>query len=157
MPKICWEEIATYIVCVNFRHEWRDLKFKADSDCRIFEKLFMAIFYLLSQFVIEINREEVIKEIFFHIFFFMSVLEFGPGSSHNQLANDNFQWFQCLPKIDRKYLRYCTTYALKRIVSLLGKFADNSQESSRKEEEMVEQKNKIFNGYAYISSSLQEH
>ena len=117
----------------------------------------MAIFYLLSQFVIEINREEVIKEIFFHIFFFMSVLEFGPGSSHNQLANDNFQWFQCLPKIDRKYLRYCTTYALKRIVSLLGKFADNSQESSRKEEEMVEQKNKIFNGYAYISSSLQEH
>ena len=32
----------TYIVCVNFLHNWWDLQFKVDSERQIFEQIFMA-------------------------------------------------------------------------------------------------------------------
>ena len=35
---------TTYVVCINFMHEWRDLEFKVDSERQIFEKHFIAIF-----------------------------------------------------------------------------------------------------------------
>ena len=41
---------TTYNVCVNFRHESRDLQFKVDSERQIFEKPIMA-FYKLSEFL----------------------------------------------------------------------------------------------------------
>ena len=44
---------TTYVVCVNFIHEWRQLQFKVDSERQIFEKLFMQ-FYLLPEFLPEI-------------------------------------------------------------------------------------------------------
>ena len=39
---------------IDFIHKWRDIQFKVDSERQIFEKLFMAIFYLLAEFLEEI-------------------------------------------------------------------------------------------------------
>ena len=53
---------TTYIVYVNFIHEWRDLQFKVDSERQIFEKLFMAILFALS--FCQKSAEEIAVEIF---------------------------------------------------------------------------------------------
>ena len=36
-----------YVVCVNFIHKWRDLKFEVNSGLQIFEKLFMTVLFTL--------------------------------------------------------------------------------------------------------------
>ena len=37
---------TTYVVCVNFIHQWRDLQFKVESEQLVFfEKLFVAILF----------------------------------------------------------------------------------------------------------------
>ena len=57
---------SSYVVCVNFIHDWRDLQFKVDSDRQIFEKLLMAIFLHL-EFLPEICWEEFAEKNF-HIY-----------------------------------------------------------------------------------------
>ena len=39
----------TYVVSVNFIHEWRNQQFKVDSERQIFKKLFMAILFALRE------------------------------------------------------------------------------------------------------------
>ena len=56
---------ATYVVCVNFIHQWRDLQFKVDSERQIFWETFHRNFYLLSEFLPEICWEEIAEEILF--------------------------------------------------------------------------------------------
>ena len=49
---------TTYVVCVNFIHEWRDLHFNVDSERQIFEKLFHGRFiysYFYTTFVVCVN------------------------------------------------------------------------------------------------------
>ena len=41
---------TTYVKCVNFRHKWRALQFKVDSERQFFEKLFMEISFTLRVF-----------------------------------------------------------------------------------------------------------
>ena len=41
---------TTYVVFVNFIHEWPDIKFVVDFERQIFEKLFMEIF-IYSEFL----------------------------------------------------------------------------------------------------------
>ena len=44
---------TTYVAWVNFIHKWRDIQFKVDSErhfLRVFEKLFMAILFILRVF-----------------------------------------------------------------------------------------------------------
>ena len=57
-------------------HEWQDLQFKVDSERQIFEKLFMAILFLLSEFLPEICREEATEKMFF---FFIFRFDVWPG------------------------------------------------------------------------------
>ena len=38
---------TTYVLCVNFIYEWRDLQFNVDPELSIFAKLFMAILFAL--------------------------------------------------------------------------------------------------------------
>ena len=57
-----------YVVCVYFIHDWRDIRFKVDSEPQIFEKLFMAILFTLRIF----ERKSPKK--YFHIFVQMSDL-----------------------------------------------------------------------------------
>ena len=45
---------TTYVLCFNFIHKWRDLKFKIDSEPEIFLKNFSWQFYLLLDFLPEI-------------------------------------------------------------------------------------------------------
>ena len=55
---------ATYVVCITFKCEWRDLQFKVHCERQIFETFFRAIifiFYLLSELLPEIFGEEVIR------------------------------------------------------------------------------------------------
>ena len=41
---------TTYVVCINFIYNWRDLKFKVDPERHIFvEKLFMAILFTFRE------------------------------------------------------------------------------------------------------------
>ena len=51
----------TYVVYVNFIHEWQDLQFKVDSELRL---TFSCQLYLLSDFLPEICGKEVAKKIF---------------------------------------------------------------------------------------------
>ena len=61
---------TTYVVCVNFIHEWRDLQFKVDSERQIFEKLFMAILFTLRVFARNLLRGSRRRNIFFSYFIF---------------------------------------------------------------------------------------
>ena len=63
----------TYVVCVNFIHEWRELQFKVDSERQIFEKFFIAI--LFTQSFCQKSAEKKSLKQRFHIF----VLMFGLG------------------------------------------------------------------------------
>ena len=38
---------TTYVVCVNFIFEWRDIQFKVDSELQIFGETFHGNFFLL--------------------------------------------------------------------------------------------------------------
>ena len=62
---------TTYIVGSNLKHEWRQLQFKVVSERQIFEKFFHINFISHSLFLPEICCEEVIEEIFFHIYVVM--------------------------------------------------------------------------------------
>ena len=41
---------TTYVVCINFIHELRDLELKVDAERQIFEKLLIAIFIYSQSF-----------------------------------------------------------------------------------------------------------
>ena len=60
---------TTYIVCVNFIHEWRNLQFKVYFERQIFEKLLMAIFCQKS-------AERKSPQKYLYIFVLMSNLGF---------------------------------------------------------------------------------
>ena len=75
---------TTYVVCVNFRHKWRDLQFKVDSELQIFffEKLFMAILFTLRVFARNLlggNR----RRNTFRILFWCLAWGSNPGFSSN--------------------------------------------------------------------------
>ena len=71
---------TTYVVCVNFTHEWRDLQFNVDSERQIFEKLFHGTFYLLS-LLLKGNRQ---GNIFFYISFWCMTWDIKPGFTSNK-------------------------------------------------------------------------
>ena len=52
---------TTYAVYLHFTYEWRDLKFKVDSERQISEELFMAILFTRRVFA---SWEDVGEEIF---------------------------------------------------------------------------------------------
>ena len=57
---------TTYIVCVNFLYiSGGAYSLKSTPNDRFFEKLFMAIFYLFSEFLPEICWQEIAEEILF--------------------------------------------------------------------------------------------
>ena len=56
-------DLATYIVRVNFIYKWRDLQFKVDSERQIFWETFHGNFILRSEFLPEIGWEEIAEEI----------------------------------------------------------------------------------------------
>ena len=68
----------TYVVCVNFIHECRDLQFKVDFEQWILEKLFMAILFYSQSFCQKSAERQQPKKYFFHIFVLMSGLGFEP-------------------------------------------------------------------------------
>ena len=37
---------TTYVMCLHFRHEWRDLQLKVDFERQISVKIFMAILFI---------------------------------------------------------------------------------------------------------------
>ena len=53
------------------------LQFQVDSDRQIFEKLFMTILFLLSEFLPEICWEEVAAEIVLSYFVYLEMPELG--------------------------------------------------------------------------------
>ena len=69
---------TTHVVCVNFIHEWRDLRFNINLEWQIFEKLFHSRFILLSEFLPQICWGENADEFFFSNFVLMSDLEHDP-------------------------------------------------------------------------------
>ena len=64
---------TTYVVCVNFVHEWRDLQFKVDSERQIFDKVFIAI-YIYSQSFCQKSAERKSPKKYFFYFILMSGL-----------------------------------------------------------------------------------
>ena len=84
----------TYVVCVHFIHEWRDLQFKFDYKRQIFEKLFMAFLFALS--FCQKSAESNWPKKHFHIFVLMII------SQHYLLDYGNFsisEWnIRFLPK-----------------------------------------------------------
>ena len=60
---------TTYVVCVNFIHEWWNLQFNIDSEWQILWETFHGSFYLLSDFLLEICWEENAEEIIFVFYF----------------------------------------------------------------------------------------
>ena len=55
---------TAYIVCVNFIHKWRaTYSLKSTPNYKFFEKLFIAIFHLLSEFLPEICWEDIAEGI----------------------------------------------------------------------------------------------
>ena len=55
---------TTYVVNVNFLHEWRDLNFKVDSEQQIFWETFHGNF-IYSEFLPDICWEEIAEEMLF--------------------------------------------------------------------------------------------
>ena len=68
---------TTYVVCVNFIHNWWDLQFKVDSERQIFEKLFTAISFN-SQSFCQISAERKSPKRYFSYFILMSDLGLNP-------------------------------------------------------------------------------
>ena len=65
VSKLPLQPNRNYIVCVNFKHECRNLNFKIYSEWQISENLFVAILFSFPA----ICWEPVAEEIFFHILF----------------------------------------------------------------------------------------
>ena len=59
---------TTYVVCVNFMHDWRDLQFKFVFQPKIFEKLLTSILFTLKVFARNLLRG-CSRRKFFHISF----------------------------------------------------------------------------------------
>ena len=72
---------TTYVVCVNFIREWRDLQFNIDSEGQIFfEKHFHGKFYFNAQsFYQKSGERKSPKNYFFSYSVLMSDLEYEPG------------------------------------------------------------------------------
>ena len=60
----------TYVVCVNFIHEWRGLQFNDDSERQICEKLFHGRFIYSHSFCQKSAERKSPKKYFFFIFRF---------------------------------------------------------------------------------------
>ena len=58
---------TTYVVCVNFIHEWWNLQFKVDSERQIFGKLSMAILFTLRDFARHLLRGSRRRNIFIFV------------------------------------------------------------------------------------------
>ena len=56
---------TTFVVCVNFIYEWRDLLFKVDSERHIYLRNFSLQFYLLLKLLLEICGEQIAEDILF--------------------------------------------------------------------------------------------
>ena len=65
---------TTYVVCVNFRHEWQDIQFKVDFERQIFGRFFMAILFTLRVFARNLLKESR-RSYILSYFHFMSDLE----------------------------------------------------------------------------------
>ena len=57
---------TTYVVCINFRHEWRDLQFKVDSKWQIFVQLFMVILFTLRVYAGNLPTGSRSRNIYLH-------------------------------------------------------------------------------------------
>ena len=61
---------TTYVVCVNFIHKWRELQFKVDHSLnwtpndRFFEKLFMAILFIIKLSYLKKKSIEIRENVF---------------------------------------------------------------------------------------------
>ena len=55
---------TTHVVCVNFKHEWRDLQFNVDSERKIFEKLFHGRFIYSQSFCQKSAERKSLKKYF---------------------------------------------------------------------------------------------
>ena len=106
----CLVSHTTYVVCVNFIPEWRDLQFKVDSERQIFEKLFHGRFYFtLRVFARNLlrgnrNREERYS---FRISFWCLAWDLNPGFSSNKatyylLDHGDF----CKKSVEKKSPKY---------------------------------------------------
>ena len=73
-----------YLVCVNFKREWRHLQFNVDSKRQIFEKLWR--FYLILEYLTAICWEEVAKRnnFIFHILFWCLTWDTNSGFMSNK-------------------------------------------------------------------------
>ena len=72
---------TTYVVCVNYIHEWRDLQFKVDSERPIFWETFHGSFNY-SQSVCQKFAEKKSPKKYFFLFSYsvlMSALRYEPG------------------------------------------------------------------------------
>ena len=61
---------TTYVVCVNFIREWRDLQFNVDSERQIFEKFFHGRFLIYSQSFCQKSAERKSPKKYFSYFIF---------------------------------------------------------------------------------------
>ena len=61
---------TTHVVCVNFKHKWRDLQFKIDSERQIFEKLLHGSFIYSQSFCKKSAERKSPKKYFFLYFIF---------------------------------------------------------------------------------------
>ena len=85
----------TFIECVNFLHEWRDLQFKVDYERQIFEKLFMAICNYSQSFCqksVEFSASFLKSHFFFWQFFSSS--DFLPEICLEERAEEIFSYFR---------------------------------------------------------------
>ena len=72
---------TTYVVCVNFIHEWRDLQFKVNSE----RQLSTATFFIYSQSFCQISAERGNRRRNnFYILFWCLALGTNPGFSSNK-------------------------------------------------------------------------
>ena len=61
----------TYVLCVNFIHEWQDLQFKVDAEGQIFLRdIYMAIYFTYSQRFCQKSVESKSLKKYFFIFTF---------------------------------------------------------------------------------------
>ena len=68
---------ATYVVCINFIHKWRDLIFKVDSEHDRYLRRFPWQFYLfLESFLLRVSRR---RNIFLFLFIFRFIADVWPG------------------------------------------------------------------------------
>ena len=71
---------TTHVVCVKFRHEWRDLLFNVDTERQFFKILFHGRFIYSHSFCQKsAERKSPKKNIFFPYFDLMPDLGYEPG------------------------------------------------------------------------------